>query len=101
MAIPGTPKLEHRVGGIETEENTGHVSYDPDNHHKMTLIRQEKVNRVQNDIEETEVFGKNNGDLLILSWGGTFGACRSAAETLQEHEEKVSHVHLQMDQPIA
>ena len=57
-AVPGTKGLEHRVGGIEKAENTGHVSYDPDNHHRMTLIRQEKVNKVQNEIAPTEVFGK-------------------------------------------
>ena len=99
-AIPGTAKLEHRVGGIETAENTGHVSYDPDNHHRMVLIRQEKVNRIQNDIPPTEVFGDSNGDLLILSWGGTYGACRSASETLQEDGLKVSHVHLRWISPL-
>ena len=99
-AIPGTAKLEHRVGGIETAENTGHVSYDPDNHHRMVLIRQAKVNRIQNDIPPTEVFGDSNGDLLILSWGGTYGACRSASETLQEDGLKVSHVHLRWISPL-
>jgi len=99
-AIPGTAKLEHRVGGIETAENTGHVSYDPDNHHRMVLLRQEKVNRIQNDIPSTEIFGDGNGDLLILSWGGTYGACRSASETLQEKGQKVSHVHLRWISPL-
>ncbi|MAL65363.1 MAG: 2-oxoglutarate ferredoxin oxidoreductase subunit alpha [Candidatus Marinimicrobia bacterium] len=99
-AIPGTPGLEHRVGGIETEENTGHVSYDPENHHNMVVARQEKVNRVQDDIVETKIFGKAGGDLLILSWGGTFGACRSAAETLQESGKKVSHVHVRWISPL-
>ena len=99
-AIPGTEGLEHRVGGIETEENTGHVSYDPENHHKMVLLRQEKVNCVQNDLPETDIFGEKNGDLLVLSWGGTYGACRSAAETLQEEGKKVSHVHLRWISPL-
>ena len=99
-AIPGTPDLEHRVGGIEKAENTGHVSYDPENHHRMVTLRQEKVNRIQNDIPETKVFGIHNGDLLILSWGGTYGACRSAAETLQEERYKVSHVHLRWISPL-
>ncbi len=99
-AIPGTPGLEHRVGGIETEANTGHVSYDPENHHNMVVARQEKVNRVQHDIEKTEIFGKESGDLLILSWGGTFGACRSAAETLQENGKEVSHVHVRWISPL-
>ncbi len=99
-AVPGTPGLEHRVGGIETEENTGHVSYDPENHHNMVVARQEKVNRVQDDIGETKIFGDSSGDLLILSWGGTYGACRSAAETLQENDKKVSHVHIRWISPL-
>ena len=99
-AVPGTPGLEHRVGGIETEANTGHVSYDPENHHNMVVARQEKVNRVQHDIEKTEIFGEESGDLLILSWGGTFGACRSAAETLQEGGKMVSHVHVRWISPL-
>ena len=99
-AIPGTPKLEHRVGGIETAENTGHVSYDPENHHKMTMLRQEKVNRIQNDMPPTRVYGENSGDLLLLSWGGTYGACRSATETMQENGMKVSHVHIRWISPL-
>jgi len=99
-AIPGTPKLEHRVGGIETAENTGHVNYDPDNHHKMVMLRQEKVNRIQNDMPPTKIYGDNSGDLLILSWGGTYGACRSATETLQEEGMKVSHVHIRWISPL-
>ena len=99
-AIPGTPKLEHRVGGIETAENTGHVSYDPENHHKMTMLRQEKVNRIQNDMPPTKVYGENSGDLLLLSWGGTYGACRSATETMQEEGMKVSHVHIRWISPL-
>ena len=55
-AIPGTPNLEHRVGGIEKAENTGHVSYDPENHHRMVLLRQEKVDRIQNDIPNTKIY---------------------------------------------
>ena len=99
-AIPGTEKLEHRVGGIETAENTGHVSYDPENHHRMVMLRQEKVDRIQNDIPPTKVFGDSHGDLLILSWGGTYGACRSASETLQEEGLKVSHVHIRWISPL-
>ncbi|MBJ13361.1 MAG: 2-oxoglutarate ferredoxin oxidoreductase subunit alpha [Candidatus Marinimicrobia bacterium] len=99
-ALPGTPELEHRVGGIEKAENSGHVSYDPENHHKMTVLRQEKVNRIQNDILETEIFGDSKGDLLLLSWGGTYGACRSSAETLQDEGLKVSHVQLRWINPL-
>ena len=66
----------------------------------MVVARQEKVNRVQEDIGETEVFGESSGDLLILSWGGTYGACRSASETLQENGKKVSHVHVRWISPL-
>ena len=99
-AIPGVPGLEHRVGGLEKAENTGHVSYDPDNHHRMVELRQEKVNRIQNDIAQTEVYGDENGDVLILSWGGTFGSCRSAVESLRDQGKSVSHVHLRWISPL-
>ena len=99
-AIPGTPGLEHRVGGLEKAENTGHVSYDPDNHQRMVELRQEKVNRIQDDIAKTEVYGDNNGDVLIVSWGGTYGSCRSAVETLHEEGKSVSHIHLRWISPL-
>ena len=99
-AIPGTPGLEHRVGGLEKAENTGHVSYDPDNHQRMVELRQEKVNRIQDDIAKTEVYGDNNGDVLIISWGGTYGSCRSAVETLHEDGKSVSHIHLRWISPL-
>ena len=99
-AIPGTPGLEHRLGGIEKAENTGHVSYDPENHHRMVGLRQEKVNRIQHDIAPLEVFGEDHGDMLVVSWGGTYGACRSAVETLNEEGKKVSHVHLRWINPL-
>ena len=64
------------------------------------MLRQEKVNRIQNEMPATEIFGEPNGELLILSWGGTYGACRSAAETLQDGDIKVSHVHLRWISPL-
>jgi 2-oxoglutarate ferredoxin oxidoreductase subunit alpha len=99
-AIPGTPGLEHRLGGIEKDENTGHVSYDPENHHRMVELRQEKVNRIQQDIAPIKIFGEDHGDMLILSWGGTYGSCRSAVETLQEESKKVSHAHIRWISPL-
>lgn len=99
-AIPGTPNLEHRLGGIEKEENTGHVNYDPDNHHRMTEIRQEKVNRVRDSIGDTDLYGESSGDLLILAWGGTYGACRSATESMIDEGLKVSHAHLRWVNPF-
>ena len=99
-AIPGTPNLEHRLGGIEKEENTGHVNYDPDNHHRMTEIRQDKVNRVRESIGNTDLYGESSGDLLILAWGGTYGACRSATESMKDKGFKVSHAHLRWVNPF-
>ncbi len=99
-AIPGIEGLEHRIGGIEKEDVTGNVSYDPENHHHMVEARARKVEMIANEFGPTEVFGDASGDLLILSWGGTKGACRSAAEDLQAAGQKVSHVHLRWVNPL-
>ena len=99
-AIPGTPGLEHRNGGIETEDLTGNVSYDPDNHHYMVETRAKKVEAITNEIGPSEIFGNKSGELLILSWGGTKGACRSATEALQADGKKVSHLHLRWINPF-
>ena len=99
-AVPGTEGLEHRIGGLEKEDVTGNVSYDPENHHHMTITRQKKIDNIVNDIPPTEIFGESSGDLLILSWGGTKGACRSAAEDLQANGESISHVHLRWVNPL-
>ena len=99
-AIPGMKDLEHRIGGIEKEDVTGNVSYDPDNHHHMVETREKKVESIANELDKTEIFGNKSGDLLILSWGGTRGACRSAVEALQAKKKKVSHVHLRWINPL-
>ena len=99
-AVPGTPGLEHRIGGLEKADLTGHVSYDPENHHRMVELRQEKINRVSQFISPTDVFGKDHGDMLVRSWGGTFGACRSAVETMQDNGMAVSHVNLRWINPL-
>ena len=99
-AIPGTPGLEHRIGGIETEDLTGNVSYDPDNHQYMVETRAKKVEAITNEIGPSEIFGNKSGELLILSWGGTKGACRSATEALKADGKKVSHLHLRWINPF-
>jgi len=99
-AIPGTPGLEHRIGGIETEDLTGNVSYDPDNHQYMVETRAKKVDAITNEIGPSEIFGNKSGELLILSWGGTKGACRSATEALKAGGKKVSHLHLRWINPL-
>ena len=99
-AVPGTPGLEHRIGGLEKADVTGNVSYDPDNHHRMQTLRVEKVARIADDIPELSVFGPDRGDLLILGWGSTYGAIRSAAERLQAQGRSVAHAHLRHLNPF-
>ena len=99
-AVPGTPGLEHRIGGLEKLDVLGTISYDPDNHHRMQLLRAEKVARIVRDIPPLEVFGPPEGELLILGWGSTYGAIRSAVERLQEQGRKVSHAHLRHLNPF-
>lgn len=99
-AVPGTPGLEHRVGGLEKADVSGNVSYDPDNHHRMTLLRDEKIARIANDISDLQVFGPSEGDLLILGWGSTYGAIRSAVERLVAEGRSVAHAHLRHVNPF-
>jgi 2-oxoglutarate ferredoxin oxidoreductase subunit alpha len=99
-AVPGTPGLEHRIGGLEKADVTGNVSYDPDNHHRMTELRAAKIARIADDIPELEVFGPGRGDLLILGWGSTYGAIRSAVERLQAGGRSVAHAHLRYLNPF-
>ncbi|MGH7198635.1 MAG: 2-oxoacid:acceptor oxidoreductase subunit alpha [Candidatus Omnitrophota bacterium] len=93
-AVPGTKGLEHRIGGIEKADLTGNVSYDPENHHKMTLLRREKIKRIADDIPPAQVFGEKKGKLLVLGWGGTFGTLHAAVLELQKEGKKVSQCHL-------
>jgi 2-oxoglutarate ferredoxin oxidoreductase subunit alpha len=100
-AIPGTPGLEHRIGGLEKEDVTGNVSYDPDNHQKMVKIRQEKVDRITDHIPlQTIDNGPESGDILVLGWGSTYGAIKSAVQTLQSAGHSVSHAHLRHMRPF-
>ncbi len=99
-AVPGTPGLEHRIGGLEKADITGNVSYDPDNHDRMQRLRLEKIARIANDIPELDVFGPATGDLLILGWGSTYGAIRSATERLQAAGQRVAHAHVRHLNPF-
>jgi 2-oxoglutarate ferredoxin oxidoreductase subunit alpha len=99
-AIPGTPGLEHRIGGLEKADITGNVSYDPENHMHMVLTRAEKVERIADDIPELEVFGQSSGRLLVVGWGSTYGAITSAVEEMQQHGKSVSSIHLRHLNPF-
>ena len=90
LAIPGTKGMEHRIGGLEKEDITGNISYDGDNHEKMCKLREEKIQRIANIIPKQEVFGEENGDLLVVGWGGTHGSLYSAVEKLQKEGLNVS-----------
>lgn len=99
-ALPGTPGLEHRIGGIEKQHITGNVNYDPENHHLMVRLRQEKVDRAVRDIPPVEVFGEKTGKVLVLGWGSTFGSITSAVERLQQEGKPVSSAHLRHLNPF-
>jgi 2-oxoglutarate ferredoxin oxidoreductase subunit alpha len=93
-AKPGTPGLQHRIGGLEKDSKTGAVSHDPDNHQVMVELRAQKIENVRATIPTPEVNGPESGDLLVLAWGSTYGANRAAVERMQKEGKKVSHLHL-------
>src|SRR5688572_13690487 len=99
-AIPGTPGLEHRIGGLEKANITGNVNYEAENHDLMTRLRFEKIERIANDIPEVEVFGdEDGGDLLVLGWGSTYGVNRTAVQRARTAGKSVSQVHIRYLNP--
>lgn len=98
--IPGTKDLQYRIGGIERQNITGNISYDPDNHQTMNNLRFEKVNRIANEYPATKVDGNEKGDLLVISWGGTYGATATAVEKARKEGYSVSHTHLRYVYPL-
>jgi 2-oxoglutarate ferredoxin oxidoreductase subunit alpha len=99
-AIPGTPGLEHRVGGLEKEDITGNVSYDPLNHEKMTKLRAAKIQAIADDIPDVEVNGAPKGEVLVVGWGSTYGSIVSAVEKLRKEGAPVSSIHLRYLNPF-
>jgi 2-oxoglutarate ferredoxin oxidoreductase subunit alpha len=99
-AVPGTAGQEHRIGGLEKEDVTGNVSYDPANHEHMVHTRAQKVANIANDIPELAVSGPAEGDLLVIGWGGTYGSILSAVERSQRKGYKVAHAHLRYLNPM-
>src|SRR5207253_9489466 len=93
-ALPGTKGLEHRIGGLEKADRTGNVSYDPDNHDLMTRLRAQKVAGIAADIPELEVDHQEGADLLVLSWGGTYGPVAAGVRRARNAGGKVAHAHL-------
>jgi 2-oxoglutarate/2-oxoacid ferredoxin oxidoreductase subunit alpha len=99
-AVPGTPGLEHRIGGLEKDSLTGMVSYDGMNHEKMVKTRAQKIRNVVDDVPDLVVQGPQQGDVLLLSWGGTYGSVRTAAEALCAAGKSVGHAHLRWMNPM-
>jgi len=99
-AIPGTPGLQHRIGGLEKQDVTGNVCYVPENHQRMTDLRAQKVANVVQDVPDQTVFGDERGELLVVSWGGTFGTVRTAIERARDAGKPVSHAHIRWINPL-
>jgi 2-oxoglutarate/2-oxoacid ferredoxin oxidoreductase subunit alpha len=99
-AVPGTAGLMHRIGGLEKQDVTGNVSYDPINHQHMVDTRAKKVALVADDIPLQDVDGPETGDLLVVSWGGTYGACATAVHKVQQRGQSVAHCHLRYLNPL-
>jgi 2-oxoglutarate ferredoxin oxidoreductase subunit alpha len=99
-ARPGMAGMEHRIGGLEKEDGTGSVSYDAQNHEHMIRLRAEKVERVAEEIPPVEIFGAQSGEVLMMGWGGTFGALRGAAEEAAARGLSVGHLHLRYLNPL-
>ncbi|MDI3318970.1 2-oxoacid:acceptor oxidoreductase subunit alpha [Pinibacter soli] len=100
-AIPGTAGLEHRIGGLEKQNITGNVSYDPENHQLMVKIRQEKVDKIADYIPDQQLdSGPEKGKVLVLGWGSTYGAIKSAVSEIQAEGHAVSHAHIKYLRPF-
>ena len=100
-AVPGTPGLEHRIGGLEKQNVTGNISYEPENHQLMVKIRQEKVDKIADYIPEQKLdSGPDKGKILVLGWGSTYGAIKTACAELQAKGHAISHAHLRYVRPF-
>ena len=99
-ALPGTPGLMHRVGGLEKEHITGNVSYDTKNHDYMIRLRNEKINGIVEDIPLAEVYGEEDSEILVVGWGGTYGAIMTTVESLRNQGKPVSCLHLKYLNPF-
>ena len=99
-AIPGTPGLEHRVGGLEKADGTGNISYEPDNHQFMTELRAAKIKAIEEDIDPLEWRGDEDAEVLLLGWGGSYGGIGAAARRIRSRGKKIAHAHLKHLNPF-
>jgi len=100
LSVPGTKGHEHRLGGLEKEDITGNVSYDPENHDKMVRLRAEKIARITDFVENPELDGEQSGDILIISWGSTYGTIRNVVDEMRSNNESVSWFHFRWINPL-
>ena len=98
--MPGTPGLEHRIGGIEKEDVTGNVNYDPHNHEHMVHTRAQKIANIADSIPELKIEGPEDGDLLLIGWGGTYGSIATAVQRANRKGLRVAHAHLRYLNPM-
>ncbi len=99
-AVPGMQGMEHRIGGLEKQDVSGIVSQDPDNHQKMVELRQEKISRIASDIPKLEVMGDPDADLLLIGWGSSYGAIKSAIDQSMKEGAKVAYIHIKHLNPF-
>ncbi|MBS1269711.1 MAG: 2-oxoglutarate oxidoreductase subunit KorA [Gammaproteobacteria bacterium] len=99
-AVPGSPGLQHRIGGLEKKDLTGQISYDGANHELMTVLREKKIDRLGETVAAPDLYGGERGDLLLITWGGTFGAVRDAVMVARARGRAVSHLHVRWVNPL-
>jgi 2-oxoglutarate ferredoxin oxidoreductase subunit alpha len=99
-AVPGTPGLEHRIGGLEKQDKTGNVNYEPLNHERMVRLRAAKVEAVVQDVPDATPAGDPDGDLLIVAWGSTYGSITAALKAQRARGRRIGHVHLRHLNPL-
>ncbi|MEM9071770.1 MAG: 2-oxoacid:acceptor oxidoreductase subunit alpha [Myxococcota bacterium] len=98
---PGTPGLQHRIGGLEKHQDSGNISYDPDNHHTMVKLRAEKVRKIASDVPAAVLdSGERGGDMVVVGWGSTYGAVKQAVQAVQQKGRRVAHLHLRNIWPL-
>lgn len=99
-AAPGVAGLEHRIGGLEKEDVTGNINYEPENHHHMVMTRAKKIANIANEIPELKVNGPEEGEVLVVGWGGTYGSLLTAVQRMQRKGHAVAHAHLRYLNPM-
>jgi 2-oxoglutarate/2-oxoacid ferredoxin oxidoreductase subunit alpha len=99
-AVPGTPGLEHRIGGLEKANITGNVNYEPENHEYMVQLREQKIRNAENDIPQLEIYGDKDTDILVAGWGSTYGAITEAVNRIRRKGAKVAQVHFRYINPL-